>query len=201
MAALPPFPQMIADMGGLGSLGSRRGCLCVHGENLAREFRAFHYLRRNRIAHRRGPSCEALQSSPRRRLAMIHPSLFLRRAFLLDAIVSGTLAVLLTLAPARSRRCSSCPKRCCARPACSWSPIPRWSAGSARGRRCRSTGGDRDRRECGVDARQHRAVVLQRGNAEPAWSGLCRGTGDACPAPLAELQYIGLRRSKDALAA
>jgi hypothetical protein len=31
MAALPPFPQVIADMGGLGSLGSGRGSLCIHG--------------------------------------------------------------------------------------------------------------------------------------------------------------------------
>jgi hypothetical protein len=31
MAALPPFAQVIADMGGLGSVGSRRGRLCVHG--------------------------------------------------------------------------------------------------------------------------------------------------------------------------
>jgi hypothetical protein len=31
MAALPPFAQVIADMGGLGSLGSSRGRLCVHG--------------------------------------------------------------------------------------------------------------------------------------------------------------------------
>jgi hypothetical protein len=30
MAALPPFAQVIADMGGLGSVGSRRGGLCVH---------------------------------------------------------------------------------------------------------------------------------------------------------------------------
>jgi hypothetical protein len=31
MAALPPFAQVIADMDGLGWLGSRRGRLCVHG--------------------------------------------------------------------------------------------------------------------------------------------------------------------------
>jgi hypothetical protein len=31
MAALPPFAQVIADMGGLGLVGSRRGCVCVHG--------------------------------------------------------------------------------------------------------------------------------------------------------------------------
>jgi hypothetical protein len=31
MAALPPFAQVIADMGGLGSVGSRRGRLSVHG--------------------------------------------------------------------------------------------------------------------------------------------------------------------------
>jgi len=31
MAALPPFAQVIADMGGTGWFGSRRGSLCVHG--------------------------------------------------------------------------------------------------------------------------------------------------------------------------
>jgi hypothetical protein len=30
MAALPPFAQVIADMGGLNPFGSRRGRLCVH---------------------------------------------------------------------------------------------------------------------------------------------------------------------------
>ena len=40
MAALPPFAQVIADMDGLGSLGSRRGGVCVHGENLPCENRA-----------------------------------------------------------------------------------------------------------------------------------------------------------------
>jgi hypothetical protein len=30
MATLPPFAQVIADMGGFGSVGSRRGGLCVH---------------------------------------------------------------------------------------------------------------------------------------------------------------------------
>src|SRR6185312_14860836 len=32
MAALAPFTQMVADMDGLGSFGSRRGSMCVHGE-------------------------------------------------------------------------------------------------------------------------------------------------------------------------
>jgi hypothetical protein len=31
VAALAPFAQMIADMDGLGSFGSRRGSMCVHG--------------------------------------------------------------------------------------------------------------------------------------------------------------------------
>jgi hypothetical protein len=30
MAALPPFAQVIADMDGLGSFGSRRCSMCVH---------------------------------------------------------------------------------------------------------------------------------------------------------------------------
>jgi hypothetical protein len=31
MAALPPLAQVIADVDGLGTVGSRRGGLCVHG--------------------------------------------------------------------------------------------------------------------------------------------------------------------------
>jgi hypothetical protein len=31
MAALPPFAQVIADMGGFYAIGSRRRSLCVHG--------------------------------------------------------------------------------------------------------------------------------------------------------------------------
>jgi hypothetical protein len=31
VAALPPFAQVIADMDGLGTVGSRRGGMCVHG--------------------------------------------------------------------------------------------------------------------------------------------------------------------------
>jgi hypothetical protein len=31
MTALPPFAQVIADMDGLDTVGSRRGRLCVHG--------------------------------------------------------------------------------------------------------------------------------------------------------------------------
>ena len=31
MPALAPFAQVIADMDGLGSFGSRRGSMCVHG--------------------------------------------------------------------------------------------------------------------------------------------------------------------------
>src|SRR5262249_11508309 len=31
MAALPPFAEVIADMEGLCSFGSRRGSMCVHG--------------------------------------------------------------------------------------------------------------------------------------------------------------------------
>ncbi len=32
MQALPPFAQVIADMGGLGSIRSSRGGVCIHGE-------------------------------------------------------------------------------------------------------------------------------------------------------------------------
>ena len=46
------------------------------------------------------------------------PSLFLRRALLADAIVSG-VGPGADLRRRRFARCSTCPKRCCARPACS----------------------------------------------------------------------------------
>ena len=51
---------------------------------------------------------------------MIHPSLFLRRAILADAIFSGASATLLSLgAGPLAPPCSTCPSRCYARPACS----------------------------------------------------------------------------------
>ena len=40
----------------------------------------------------------------------------------------------------------------------------------------------RDRRQCGVDARQHRAVVLRRGDAEPARRNRCRWRRRSRPA-------------------
>jgi hypothetical protein len=101
MAALPPFAQMIADMSGLGSGGACRGGVWVHGENLPCEFHSFHYLRRNRFAVRAGSSSQQQEnhhlSTSIRRTVMINPSLLLRRALLADAIFSGVSAVLLTL--------------------------------------------------------------------------------------------------------
>jgi hypothetical protein len=43
MAALPPFAQVIADMDGLDTFGSRRGYVRIHGKNLACELHTFHY--------------------------------------------------------------------------------------------------------------------------------------------------------------
>src|ERR1700731_3457976 len=68
MAALPPFAQVIADMGGLGSVGACRGGLCVHDGNLSCEFHAFHYVRGNRMADRAAPS------SPSKEMTMTTPS-------------------------------------------------------------------------------------------------------------------------------
>src|SRR4051794_19938774 len=59
MTPLPPFAQMVADMDGLGSLGSSRGSMCVHGENLPRRFLRFHYVRGNRIRSLGGASCQS----------------------------------------------------------------------------------------------------------------------------------------------
>ena len=50
---------------------------------------------------------------------MIHPSTFLRRALLADAIFSGVAAVALTLGAGALAPCSTCRKPCCAKPACS----------------------------------------------------------------------------------
>jgi hypothetical protein len=99
MTALPPFAQVIADMSGLGSGGAGDSGLCVHGENLPCGFHSFHYLGRNRFGPGRGSSSSQRECSrsTRRRTAMINPSLFLRRAPLADAIFSGVSAVLLTL--------------------------------------------------------------------------------------------------------
>ena len=121
MAALPPFAQVIADMGGLGSVGSRRG---VHVrsccENLACEFHAFHYLRGNRIADAAGCISGRLPIISQRRPAMINPSLFLRRAIQADAIFSGVSALLLTFGAGELAPLLSCLRRCCAKPGCSW---------------------------------------------------------------------------------
>jgi hypothetical protein len=95
MAALPPLPQVIADMGRPGLVGSRRSSARVHGENLACDFRTFHYVGGNRIADADGSSSQQSTTQPRRP-TMIHPSLFLRRAILADAIFSGVSALLLT---------------------------------------------------------------------------------------------------------
>jgi hypothetical protein len=59
MATLAPFAQVVADVGELRLVGSRRGRVCVHGGNLPCEFPAFHYLGRNRIALLRGSSSQA----------------------------------------------------------------------------------------------------------------------------------------------
>ena len=50
---------------------------------------------------------------------MIHPSPFLSRALLADAIFSGVAAVALTLGAGMLAPCCICRKFCYARPACS----------------------------------------------------------------------------------
>ena len=126
---------------------------------------------------------------------MIHPSTFLSRALLADAIFSGVSAVGLTLG------------------AGALAPLPQ-SAGSAAagdravpdrlyraGRLARhavigaeGAGVARHRRQCGVDARQHRAAVLGRG--VPNLLGQIVVVAQAIATGVfAELQYIGLRKS------
>src|SRR5580698_1077152 len=64
-------------------------------ENLPCAFHAFHYLRRNRNGYPAGSSSALHATNERRRTVMIYPSLFLRRALQLDAIVTGAMALLL----------------------------------------------------------------------------------------------------------
>ena len=110
---------------------------------------------------------------------MIHPSTFLSRALLADAIFSGVAAVALTLGAGVLAPFLNLPEALLRETGLfliAYTALVGWLA-------TRSSGGEgagvaRHRGQCRVDARQHRAAVLGRGVAEPARSGLYRGPGD-----------------------
>jgi len=132
---------------------------------------------------------------------MIQPSLFLRRAILADAISAahrpccstlgaGALAPLLNLPEALLRETGLFLIAYAA--LVGWLGTPTSHAEGA--------GGNRDRGQCGVDHRQHRAVVLRRGDPEPARRSLVAAQAIVVGA-LAELQFIACAESGGALAA
>ena len=110
---------------------------------------------------------------------MIHPSTFLSRALLADAIFSGVAAVALTLGAGALAPFLNLPEALLRETGLfliAYTALVGWLA-------TRSTvakalvllvivG------QCRMDARQHRAAVLRRGVAEPARSGLHRRAGD-----------------------
>ena len=110
---------------------------------------------------------------------MIHPSTFLSRALLADAIFSGVAAVALTLGAGALAPFLNLPEALLRETGLfliAYTALVGWLA-------TRSIGGEgagvaRDRRQCRLDARQHRAAVLGRGVAEPARPGLHRRPGD-----------------------
>ena len=115
---------------------------------------------------------------------MIQPSLFLRRVFLLDAIFSGMMAVLLTLGAGALASWLELPEALLRETGLfliAYTALVGWLA--TRQSMPKALGGHRHRRQCGMDGCQHRAVVLRRRDAEPAWPGLCRRAGRSCPAP------------------
>ena len=110
---------------------------------------------------------------------MIHPSQFLRRAILADAIFSGASAVLLTLGAGALAPLLDLPEALLRETGLfliAYAALVGWLG--TRPAMPKPLSGDRDRRECGVDACQHCAAVLRRGDAESIGRSLYRGTGD-----------------------
>jgi hypothetical protein len=110
---------------------------------------------------------------------MIHPSLFLRRAIVADAIVSGAMALLLTFDAEMLAPLLNLPEALLRETGLfliAYAALVGWLG--TRSSMPKLLVAHRDRRQCGLDAGQHRAVVLRRGHAEPAGRSLCRGPGD-----------------------
>ena len=132
---------------------------------------------------------------------MIHPSTFLSRALLADAIFSGVAAVALTLGAGALAPFLNLPEALLRETGLfliAYTALVGWLA-------TRSIGGEgagvvRDRGKCRVDARQHRAAVLGRG--VPNLLGQVFIVAQAIATGVfAELQYIGLRKSGETVAA
>ena len=124
-------------------------------------------------------ACLAQSPPKQRRTAMIHPSTFLSRALLADAVFSGVAA---RRAYARRRRARALPQSAGSVAARDRAVPDRLYRAGRLARhaviRAEGAGAARDRRQCRVDARQHRAAVLGRGVAEPARPDRYRGAGD-----------------------
>ncbi len=89
---------------------------------------------------------------------MINPSVFLRRAILADAVFSGVSAVLLTFGAGALAPWLNLPEALLRETGLF---LIAYAA-------LVGAGGNRDRRQRGVDYRQHRASVQRRGHAQPA---------------------------------
>ena len=110
---------------------------------------------------------------------MIHPSTFLSRALLADAIFSGVAAVALTLGAGALAPFLNLPEALLRETGLfliAYTALVGWLGRAVIG--AEGAGVARDRGQRRVDAGQHRAAVLRRGVAEPARSGLHRGAGD-----------------------
>ena len=132
---------------------------------------------------------------------MINPSLLLRRAIQIDAVVSGAMALLLTfaagmLAPLlQSARSAAAGIRTVPDRLCGTGRLARHPRDHAE-----AAGAGDHRRQRAVDARQHRTAVL--GRVTPNLLGQIFVAAQAIAVGVfAELQYIGLRRSAAAQAA
>ena len=110
---------------------------------------------------------------------MIHASLFLRRAFLLDTIASGMMALLLTFGAGELAPLLNLPEELLRETGLvliAYTALVGWLATRPSMPKALVLIVIAD--QCGVDGRQHRAVVLQRRDAELAGPGLYRRTGD-----------------------
>jgi len=100
---------------------------------------------------------------------MIRPSLFLRRALLADAIFSGISAVLLTAGAGALAPLFDLPEALLRETGLfliAYAAFVGWLGNAAI--TAEGSGHDRDRRQRGVDGRQHRAAVFKHRHAEPA---------------------------------
>ena len=110
---------------------------------------------------------------------MIHPSLFLRRAILADAIFSGASAVLLTLGAGALAPLLELPEALLRETGLfliAYATLVGWLG--ARQAMPKPLVVIVIAGNAGVDACQHRASIVWCGDTEPARRDLCRGAGD-----------------------